>query len=107
MRARMRIATLCLAAAIYAVGGIFMKHAQGLTDLRWSLATVLAFALGSAVQAWAMQGRDMAVTYLLVLGLEGALAAAIGFWWLGEEVTPWKVVGILLILAGAGVLRVA
>lgn len=103
----MKLLALCVAAAIYAVGGIFMKHAEGLTELRWSLATVLAFAAGSALQAWAMRGKEMAVTYLLVLGLEGVLAAGFGFWWLGETCTAPKLLGILLILAGAGVLRVA
>lgn len=103
----MKLAALAVAAAIYAVGGICMKHAEGLQDLRWSLATALAFTAGSLLQAWAMRDKEMAVTYLLVLGLEGVLAACLGFWWLNEAITAQKIAGIVLILAGAGVLRTA
>jgi multidrug transporter EmrE-like cation transporter len=103
----MQIVALVSAAVIYAFGGIFMKHADGLRHLGWSLATFCAFGGAAVLQAWAMRGRELAVTYLLVLGLEGVIAAGFGFVLFHEEVTLPKVAGILLILSGIGLLRSA
>ena len=59
-----------LAALFFTVGGIFMKLSEGLTKF-WP--TVIVFALfvtGAALQTLAMKREELAVTYLMVVGIE-------------------------------------
>jgi drug/metabolite transporter (DMT)-like permease len=49
----------------------------------------------------------MAVTYVLVLGLEAALALGFGVWLLGESLSSAHVIGMALTIAGIALLRAA
>jgi multidrug transporter EmrE-like cation transporter len=96
-----------LAALCFTTGGLFMKHADGFRQLTPALAFLLLFCVGAILQSHAMRGSGMAVTYVLVLGLEAALALGFGVWLLGESLSSANVVGMALTIAGIALLRAA
>src|SRR5690606_5837436 len=74
-RLHMKLVVLAaLAASCFTVGGVFMKHADGLHHAGATAGFLALFVLGAVVQSQAMRGEGLAVTYLIVLGLEAALA---------------------------------
>ena len=98
-------AMIMLAALLFTVGGIFMKLSEGLTRF-WP--TVLVFALfisGAALQTLAMKRKELAVTYILVVGLELILAFLFGVLLFSESCTPWRIAGVFLIAGGIISLR--
>lgn len=103
----MQILLMTTAATAYAAGGICMKLAAGMTRPGWTALMFLAFIAGAAIQAVAMKSQEMAVTYVIVLGLEGIIAATAGIWLFAEPLTAARVIGFALILGGTAVLRVS
>jgi len=80
--------TVILAALFFTVGGVFMKLSEGLTKF-WPTVIVFAlFLVGAALQTLAMKREDLAVTYLLVVGLESILAFLFGVLWFSESCHP-------------------
>lgn len=63
----------CLAAMSFSIGGYFMKSSAGLTNFRPTILMFAFFIAGASLQTIAMCGRQMLVTYIVVLGLEGNL----------------------------------
>lgn len=101
----MQLALAVLAALLFTVGGIFMKRAEA-GDAAAATAIYLAlFASGAAVQARAMRGAEMGATYVIVLGLEAALAVAFGAALFAEPVTLPKLGAVALVVAGIALLR--
>jgi multidrug transporter EmrE-like cation transporter len=99
--------TVILAALFFTVGGVFMKLSDGLTRF-WPTVIVFAlFLIGAALQALAMKREDLAVTYLLVVGLESVLAFLFGVLVFSESCTPVRIAGVLLITGGIVSLRSA
>jgi multidrug transporter EmrE-like cation transporter len=99
--------TVILAALFFTVGGVFMKLSDGLTKF-WPTVIVFAlFLIGAALQTLAMKREDLAVTYLLVVGLESILAFLFGVLVFSESCTPVRVAGVLLITGGIVSLRSA
>jgi len=96
-----------LAALCFTTGGLFMKHADGFRQAPPALAFLLLFGLGAVFQSHAMRGAGMAVTYVLVLGLEAVLALGFGVWLLGESLSPARAAGMALTIAGIVLLRAA
>jgi small multidrug resistance pump/quaternary ammonium compound-resistance protein SugE len=93
------------AAAAYTVGGVFMKQSEGLTRLVPALAVFACFVAGSAVQSVSMRESEMSRNYIIVLGLEAALALGLGMLLFGERLSAAKAAGVLLVAAGVGILR--
>ena len=98
-------ALTCLAALSFSIGGYFMKLSAGLTQLRPTVLVFLFFALGAGLQTLAMRDHQMAVTYIIVLGLEAITAFSLGVLFLKEANSLAKLAGVGLVLAGIVVLR--
>src|SRR2546427_1480902 len=81
-------ATVILAALLFTVGGIFMKLSDGLTKFWPTMIVFALFLTGAALQAIAMKREELAVTYLLVVGLEDILAFVFGVLVFSESCTP-------------------
>jgi small multidrug resistance pump/quaternary ammonium compound-resistance protein SugE len=94
-----------LAALAFTVGGVFMKYADGLRNTWASVLFLVMFGIGAVLQSQAMRGGELGVIYILVLGLEAALAFGFGTIIFGEAVTLTKIVAILLIVSGIALLR--
>ncbi|MSO30509.1 MAG: hypothetical protein EXQ48_06115 [Acidobacteria bacterium] len=99
------LALAALAALAFTVGGVLMKYADGLRRPAQVIGFLILFGIGAALQSHAMRGTDLGTTYVLVLGLEAALAFAFGLVLFGEPITPVKLAAVLLILAGIALLR--
>lgn len=82
-----------------------MKSAQGLQNAVPVVGFLMLFSAGAAMQSLAMRGAELGATYILVLGLEAALAFGLGVALFGEAVTPSKVTAVALIVAGIALLR--
>jgi multidrug transporter EmrE-like cation transporter len=97
---------LCVLAALcFTVGGLFMKYADGFRHPPAGVAFLLLFGLGAVLQSHAMRNEGLAVTYVLVLGLEAAFAVAFGLFLLGEAVSLVKLAGVAVTVAGIALLR--
>jgi multidrug transporter EmrE-like cation transporter len=94
-----------LAAAAFALGGIAMKYAEGLSKLLPSLAAMLLFVLGAGIQTIAMKQQQMSVTYIAVLGLEALLAFGFGVVFFKEGYALSKLAGAALVVLGVAFLR--
>jgi multidrug transporter EmrE-like cation transporter len=101
----MQLVLASLAALFFTVGGIFMKRADGLHDRPATALFLLLFGVGAVIQSLAMRGAELGATYIVVLGLEAALALAFGTLLFGEPITLPKVGGVLLIFGGIALLR--
>jgi multidrug transporter EmrE-like cation transporter len=95
-----------LAALSFSIGGYFMKLSAGFTQLRPTVLVFVLFALGAGLQTLAMRGQQMAVTYIVVLGLEAVTAFSLAVFFLKESSSIVKVAGVGLVLAGIAILRV-
>ena len=84
-----------------------MKHADGLRHAGATAGFLALFALGAIVQSEAMRGEGLAVTYVIVLGLEAAFAMAFGQLVFGETMTGMKACAIGLVVFGVALLRAA
>ena len=69
---------MLLAALFFTVGGIFMKLSEGLTKFWPTMIVFALFVTGAALQTLAMKREELAVTYLVVVGLESILAFLFG-----------------------------
>jgi multidrug transporter EmrE-like cation transporter len=63
------------------------------------------FVAGAALQALAMKREDLAVTYLVVVGLEAILAFLFGVLVFSESYTPVRIAAVSLIALGIVSLR--
>ncbi len=78
-----------------------LQHAHSLNAQQWAAVLYLllfASALAPAMQIWA-QRYVPAVQSALIYGLEPVFAAIMAYWWLGETLTGWALLGAILIVA--------
>jgi multidrug transporter EmrE-like cation transporter len=94
-----------LAALSFTAGGVLMKHADGMRHHAPVAGFVVLFAIGAMLQSQAMRGNELGATYILVLGLEAALAFGLGIVLFDETVTLRKIAAVTLIVAGIALLR--
>jgi quaternary ammonium compound-resistance protein SugE len=94
-----------LAALAFASGGVLMKHADGLRAAGPTAGYIALFAVGAVLQSLAMRGHDLGALYVLILGLEAALAFGFGVLLFGEPVTALRVTALALTVAGIALLR--
>ena len=96
-----------LAAALYVLGGVFMKYSAGLTRSLPALALVVVFSAGALVQAWAMKHEALGSSYGVVLGLEALLAVIAGYFLFAEQMTARMISGVVFIVLGIILLRIS
>ena len=101
----MTLLLLVLASAAYAVGGVFMKAADGLVRPGPVAVFVALFAGGSLLQALGMRTADLSVGYIIVLGVEAVLALALSVFYLHERMSPARAAAVVLVVLGVLLLR--
>ncbi len=101
----MHLVLAALAALFFTVGGIFMKQADGLQNGPATALFLLLFAFGAVIQSQAMRGAELGATYIVVLGVEAALALAFGTLLYAEPITLPKLGAVLLIVSGIALMR--
>jgi len=84
-----------------------MKYSRGLTRLLPAIALIAAFSTGALLQAWAMKREQLGPSYVVVLGLEAIIAVAAGHLLFHETITLKIFTGVVLVVMGIIVLRLA
>jgi multidrug transporter EmrE-like cation transporter len=105
--AMMFMAMVIMAAIFFTVGGIFMKLSDGLTRVGPTLVVFALFVAGASLQTIAMKREDLAVTYLVVVGLESILAFLFGVLLFNESCSQGRVAGVALIALGIMSMRMS
>jgi multidrug transporter EmrE-like cation transporter len=67
---------------------------------------VILFALGSLLRSQAMKGKERGPIYILVLGLEAALAFGVGAMLFDEAATWRTLIAVTLIVLGMALLKI-
>ena len=101
------VALYTLAASLYVVGGVFMKYSAGLTRWLPAVGLVTAFGAGALIQAWAMKQEALGASYVVVLGIEALLAVVAGCFLFAEQMSLKMVSGVVLVVLGIILLRMA
>lgn len=94
-----------MASFLYVFGGAAMTKSHGFQHLWPSVLVFVFFGSAAALQTIGMKAQELGVAYVLVLGLEAVLAAAIGVIWLKEPFTWLKVMGTILVVTGIVLLK--
>ena len=98
---------LALAIALELSGTVCLKLSYGFSRLPPSIGVVF-FYLGSfALMAQSLKTLEVGIVYAIWAGVGTALIAIVGVFAFGESVTLFKVLGLLMIIGGTVLLRVA
>lgn len=98
---------LTLAGAILAevLATTSMKFSDGFSKLWPSLATGVGYLVAFLLLAHTLKSMSVGTAYAIWSGAGTAVVAVIGMLFIGEAVTPAKVAGLLLVIAGVVVLN--
>lgn len=96
-----------LAGAILAevLGTTAMKYSHGFSKLVPSLITAVSYAVAFILLAQTLKTMAVGTAYAIWAGVGTAAIAAIGIVFIGESMTPAKLAGIVLVIAGVVVLN--
>jgi multidrug transporter EmrE-like cation transporter len=95
----------CVAAIVFAVGGIFMKLSLGLSQPGYTLAVFACFGVGAALQTLVIAKTDLGGTYISILGLEAVATLIFSIGLFKEDFSLMKLVGLGAIVMGVALLR--
>jgi len=98
---------LSLAILLEVCGTVCLKVSHGFSRLLPSIG-VVCFYLGSfAVIAQSLKTLEVGIVYAIWAGVGTALIAVVGILAFGESVTAFKILGLLMIIGGTFLLRMA
>ena len=88
-------------------GTICLKLSQGFSKLIPSIG-VVCFYIGSfALMAQSLKTLEVGIVYAIWSGVGTALIAVVGVLAFGETITAFKILGLLMIIGGTFLLRMA
>ena len=98
---------LAIAILLELSGTICLKLSHGFSRLLPSIG-VVCFYLGSfALMAQSLKSLEVGIVYAIWAGVGTALIAVVGVLAFGETVTAFKILGLLMIIGGTFLLRMA
>jgi small multidrug resistance pump len=98
---------LALAISLELSGTICLKLSHGFSRLFPSIG-VVCFYIGSfALMAASLKTLEVGIVYAIWSGVGTALIAVVGIVAFGESITAFKILGLLMIVGGTFLLRVA
>ena len=98
---------LSLAILLEVCGTVCLKLSHGFSRLLPSIG-VVCFYLGSfALIAQSLKTLEVGIVYAIWAGVGTALIAVVGILAFGESVTAFKILGLLMIIGGTFLLRLA
>ena len=98
---------LGLAAVFEVTFAMSMKYSEGFTNLRASLITVVAVIAGIGFLTLSLRDLPVSVAYPIWTAVGTLGTVALGYVFLGEALTPLKVVSALAIVAGVAGLKIS
>ena len=97
-----------IVAGLFDVGwAIAMKYADGYTRPGWSLVSLLLLAAFVFLLGRALQVLEVGTAYAVWTGIGAAGTLLMGMLLFGETLSPMKIAGIALVLAGIATLKLA
>lgn len=84
-----------------------MKYTQGFTKFGWSAVTLAAMSLSIYFLSLALKDLPMSTAYAVWVGIGAVGVAIVGMTFLGEAVSPAKVLFLSMIVAGIVGLKLA
>ncbi|GGC29054.1 QacE family quaternary ammonium compound efflux SMR transporter [Asaia siamensis] len=84
-----------------------MKQSAGFTRLVPSVVTVSGMAVSVALLAWAMKTLPLGTAYMIWTGIGALGAFLVGVAFLGEALSPARVLAALLIVMGLALMKFA
>lgn len=77
-----------------------LPRAEGFTNPGWSAVVVAGYLIAIWLLTIVVKKMDVSIAYAIWSGLGTAVIAIIGYFWLGEAMTPIKAGGLALIVLG-------
>jgi small multidrug resistance pump len=103
----MSVLYLAVAILLEICGTTALKLSDGFTRIGPTSVVVVCYTTSFAVLSLALRGIDLSTAYAVWSGLGTALVAAIGILWFGEPAGAWKLLSLLMIIAGVAGLHLA
>lgn len=101
------VGAVILAAVLEVVANLMLVKSEGFTRLRFSLSALVLVGLAFTCLAHAVRGMDLAVAYALWGGF-GILGTCLGGWvFFGQRPRASAWAGMLMLIAGMGMLHIA
>ncbi|MBU7599687.1 multidrug efflux SMR transporter [Streptomyces sp. P38-E01] len=101
----MTYATLAAAILAEVLATTSMKYSDGFTRLWPSLGTAVGYLIAFYLLSLTLREMSVGTAYAIWAGAGTAAVALIGMVFIGESVSPAKVAGVLLVIAGVVVLN--
>ena len=98
---------LLIAGLLEIVWAYFMKQSEGFTRLWPSVATLGFMVVSFALLSLAMKSLPMGTAYVVWTGIGAVGAFAVGVIFLGEHLSPLRILAAVLVLAGLVIFRLA
>lgn len=98
---------LTLAGCLEIVWASFMKKSAGFTLLLPSIITLVTMIASFSLLALAMRSLPLGTAYTVWTGIGAVGAFAVGVLWMGEAVTPLRLLAALLILSGIVLMKLS
>ena len=89
------------------MGTTCMKLSDGFTRTVPSILMFVFWGLGFGFLSIALKRIDISIAYAIWSGAGIAIMAIVGIWWFNEDVSPLKVVSIVMVVAGVVGLNLA
>ncbi len=99
------MAELLLAIASEQAGTSALKASEGFTQAQPSAIAVIGYILSFYFFGRSMRALPMGLAYALWSGLGMLIATALGLFVFGESITATSALGVLMVIAGVGVLN--
>lgn len=81
--------------------------AQGFTDVRWTIATLVSGAIATFFLSLALLTFDVGVGYAIWTSVAGVGIVILGALFFGQKLSVGKILGILLVIGGVVGLRLS
>lgn len=98
---------LGLAGLLEVVWAFAMKQSHGFTRLLPTTVMLVTMVGSFGLLAVAMRSLPLGTAYMIWTGIGAVGAFAVGVWFLGEAVSPLRVLAALLIVAGIATMKLA
>ena len=98
---------LLIAGLLEIVWATAMKQSAGFTRLTPSLITFAAMPASFLLLAWAMRTLPLGTAYMVWTGIGAVGAFLVGALWLGEPVTPVRLLAATMIAGGIVLMKIS
>lgn len=99
--------SLFAAGLLEVVWAFYMKQSEGFTRAGPSAITLVAMLASFFLLAWAMRSLPLGTAYAVWTGIGAAGAFAAGAVFLGEELSPLRILAVLMIVGGIILLKLS